>query len=362
MTETPYFDGMVSFAGHAEVLTGPVLISVNEMNVPASLHLIGDQTEAGKETTFVQIRPARPLSLRWKQTFTVKSPDSGKIRGKGTVLDPVAEKFIRKQKKRHMQYLRDLLGSERQMVLAVIQNKGIHGVHERELVRFSSCSRARLLGLIQELESKAQIRILEFSPLFIISQAAVVFLCGRILKFLEQFHEKHPGDKGVERETIRKRFAVHPRILALALKYLEQKDQIKVLDECVSLFSFEMVLLPEEEEILDRMEKMYLKDKLQSLSLEEMKKTFRLSSKQLNKMLSLLIERKRIVFGPDGFILHSRWLEEIIQKIRDSGKKELTIADFKEMTGLTRKFAIPLLELLDQKGITRRRGSSREIL
>ncbi|MDH5743615.1 MAG: SelB C-terminal domain-containing protein, partial [Candidatus Aminicenantes bacterium] len=64
----------------------------------------------------------------------------------------------------------------------------------------------------------------------------------------------------------------------------------------------------------------------------------------------------------DGFILHSHWLDEIIEKIHKSGKKELTVSDFKKMTGLSRKYAIPLLELLDQLGITRRRGPSREVL
>jgi selenocysteine-specific elongation factor len=82
----------------------------------------------------------------------------------------------------------------------------------------------------------------------------------------------------------------------------------------------------------------------------------------MNKMLTLLTERKKIVLGKNGFILHSRWLDEVIQKIRNSGKRELTVTEFKEMTGLTRKYAIPLLELLDQMGITRRRGSSRDIL
>jgi selenocysteine-specific elongation factor len=79
-------------------------------------------------------------------------------------------------------------------------------------------------------------------------------------------------------------------------------------------------------------------------------------------MLSLLIERKKIVLGKDGFILHSRWLDEIIREVRNSGKKELTVSEFKTMTGLTRKYAIPLLELLDQMRVTKRKGSIREIL
>jgi selenocysteine-specific elongation factor len=218
------------------------------------------------------------------------------------------------------------------------------------------------LELSQELETEGWIRILEFSPLFVISQSGLAFLCEKILKFLKQFHEKHPGDKGVQQEKIQSRFDVHSRILSLALKYLAQDGHIKTIDDIVAFSSFNMVLLPDEERILERLEEMCLKDKFASVSLEDLQRSLRLSPKRLNKMLTLLTERKKIVLGRDGFILHSQWLDEVIQKVRNSGKKELTVSDFKEMTGLTRKYAIPLLELLDQKGVTRRRGSSREIL
>jgi selenocysteine-specific elongation factor len=51
-----------------------------------------------------------------------------------------------------------------------------------------------------------------------------------------------------------------------------------------------------------------------------------------------------------------------VTQLRALGKSEISIAEFKNLTGLTRKYAIPLLELLDQRGITRRKGSIREIL
>ena len=79
-------------------------------------------------------------------------------------------------------------------------------------------------------------------------------------------------------------------------------------------------------------------------------------------MLDILIGREKIVRGKEGFYLQSRWLDEIVGKVRSLGKKDLTVADFKAMTGLSRKFAIPLLELLDEMGVTRRKGSSSEIL
>ncbi|NTU51038.1 MAG: hypothetical protein HGA94_01180, partial [Candidatus Aminicenantes bacterium] len=55
-------------------------------------------------------------------------------------------------------------------------------------------------------------------------------------------------------------------------------------------------------------------------------------------------------------------LDELVLKIRGSKKRELTVADFKAMTGLSRKYSIPLLELLDSMGVTRRKGSVRDIL
>jgi selenocysteine-specific elongation factor len=87
-----------------------------------------------------------------------------------------------------------------------------------------------------------------------------------------------------------------------------------------------------------------------------------LTPAKLQKLLDVLVERKRIVQGQDGFYLHSRWLGEIIEKLKLSKKKELSVGDFKRMTGLSRKYAIPLLELLDGMGVTRRKGPVREIL
>jgi selenocysteine-specific elongation factor len=113
---------------------------------------------------------------------------------------------------------------------------------------------------------------------------------------------------------------------------------------------------------LKKLEEMCFKGEFRSASLEELQDRFRLSLSKLNILLSLLIERKKIVQGKDGFFIHSRWLDEIIWMIKESGKRELTVSDFKKMTGLSRKYAIPLLELLDQMGVTRRKGPSRLIL
>jgi selenocysteine-specific elongation factor len=119
---------------------------------------------------------------------------------------------------------------------------------------------------------------------------------------------------------------------------------------------------PEEKKLLAEMEVLLQKGKFRSSSQEELQNLLGVSPDKLKRLMSLLIERKKIVQGKDGFLVDSEWLDAIIARVRNLDKKELRVADFKKMTGLSRKYAIPLLELLDQMKITRRRGSTREIL
>ncbi len=362
MEPTMRFDAAVVLSRPLDQTSLSVLLDVEGKSVPSFLSLYEDRAEATHKTAFVQVSPSQPISLTWKQDFTVKSPDGREVWGKGTVLDPYAEKIVRRLIKRRLKYLQGLLGNEKEMLSALIQYKGIDGVREKEAFRFGCHSKSSLLEQSQELEAEGKIRILEFSPLFVISQSAVTFLCDKILNFLETYHKKHPGEIGARSEKIQNRFDVHPRILTLALKFLGQNGKIKIKGDRVALLSFKLALPPEEEKNLEQLEETLLKDELRSLSLDEIQRSFRFSPEKLDKLLALLTERKKIVLGREGFILHSRWLDEVVLKVRNFGKKELTVSDFKEMTGLTRKYAIPLLELLDQIGITRRRGSVREIL
>jgi len=359
---TPCLDAVVELSIPKKEEPLSVFFCYGGVETLASVHFYEEEKTGEKGPVLAQVHLSQPFPLKWKDTFMLKSPDRKEIWGKGKVLDPFSEKITQRKEKRRLEFLKRLLGDEKEMLFALTQFRGIHGIWEKEIIPFGSLPKRHLLSLSQELEAEGRVRILSFSPLFLISQSSFLFLGEEILGYLRRFHEKHPELSGVQREKIRERFDLYSRILSLTLKYLKQEGCIKELDDRVALADFEMALLPEEEKILDRLEEMCLKGEFQSASLEVLQKSFRLSSKRLHKLLTLLMERKKIVLSKDGFILHSRWLDEIIEKIRKSGKKELTISDFKKITGLSRKYAIPLLELLDQLGITRRRGPTREIL
>jgi selenocysteine-specific elongation factor len=338
-------------------------LSIKSQKIPVSAYRYQeDEGEALPDQCFVRIHTGKPLSLSWKESFEILDRKSGRILLKGRVLLALDEEFKQKAIKRRLELLRDLLGDKKEMILANTRAHGVQGLTEEELADFSALTKDTLFKLSRQLEGEGKIRILSFSPLFLLSQDSFDFLCERILAYLSEFHDKFPEDFGVSPEKIQKRFGLPQRVLALALKNLSRTGQISENKEMVALWDFYPLPSPEEEKLLQAMEAMYLEGELRSVSLADMQKRLNLSKKKLHRMLSFLVERRKIVLGKDGFFLHSRWLDDVIKEIRDSGKEELSVYDFKNMTGLTRKYAIPLLELLDQIGVTRRRGSTREVI
>ncbi|MGD2294606.1 MAG: SelB C-terminal domain-containing protein [Candidatus Aminicenantes bacterium] len=359
--KTSSFDAVVDLSVPEKSKIHDASLVFEKETVSASFSFY-EEEPSSHQRVFVYVAASKPVSVRWGDVFRVQGPGSKVEWGKGRVLNPNARKSPGKGAKNKVAFLRQLLGDEKDLISVLAQKKGVKGLKEKEALNFAPLSKETLLALSLKLESEDQIRILSFSPLFLISQASFEFLCRKILSFLSRYHKTHPDELGVSLKEVEKKFDLPPRILSLALKQLLKEGRIKEVEKRLALIGFELSLTPEEEELLDRMEKMYLEGKLHSVSLEELRSRFRLSSRRLENLLSLLTERRKIVQGKDGFILHSKWLDELVAQIRNSGQKELSVADFKKMTGLSRKYAIPLLELLDQMGVTRRKGPTREIL
>jgi len=75
-----------------------------------------------------------------------------------------------------------------------------------------------------------------------------------------------------------------------------------------------------------------------------------------------LLDQGKLVKLPGEWVVGREAVDEVVARLRGSGRETIDVAGFKELTGLTRKLAIPLLEWLDQHGVTRREGEARRIL
>ena len=253
-------------------------------------------------------------------------------------------------------------GTDREKLAAACRARGVRGVRQRDLADLVYLSEEKIVRLAEELEAEGAVKILSFSPLFLISRESFDYLCEKLVAYLEEFHKRQPALKGVTAEKVKERFGISQVVLLLAVKTLEKAGRVMLQRGRLMLPSHAEELSPQEEGILKRLEELYYRGEFRSVSLDDIRREFRLSEGRLDRLVGILMERKKIFQGPEGLFIHAHWLDEVIAKVRAFGKKEMTVGEFKNMTGLSRKYAIPLLELLDQMGVTRRKGSVREIL
>ena len=83
----------------------------------------------------------------------------------------------------------------------------------------------------------------------------------------------------------------------------------------------------------------------------------------MRRLMTLLLRDKILVkISMDGLYIHQRALETLRDRIRVLRGQTLDVATFKQMTGLSRKYAIPLLEYLDRERVTRKNGDLRLVL
>lgn len=359
---TSQIDVLLKPSAHIEQEVTAVRFQAEDRSTAATLRLFTETPQEGSDLVWAHVLLAAPLDLRWGDRFSLSLSNRKGLLGEGQVLNPDAAADSRTRTEKRISLLKQLMGDWQAALQAVLRDRGIQGLTETEITERFRFSPERIVRWSQEGEAEGMLKILSFSPLLLISMESFEFLGDKIIAFLEHFHKNNPGQIGMPLEKLSGRFTIHPKILQITLGYLIQEDRVREREGYFALPEFAFVLSPEEESLLLEMEELARRGELRVVSWEEMKKRFFLSEAKLDMLITLLIERRKVVLGRDGYLLHSQWLESVIKNIRASGKNELSVTDFKEMTGLSRKYAIPLLELLDQMGVTRRQGQTRIIL
>ncbi len=355
------FEGAVDFDPRAEG-TKPcrVLLDAGGRRGRATVEDLGPDG-GGAGGRFARFEAELEAPPKWGDAFEVLSPGGVRL-GAGIILHPEPPEMKRSQLERRLDLLRRLKGDAESMLLAFAGEKGVHGLRGEEVESRTRLGPSEIEVSARRLEEAGLVRILSFEPFFLVARVSLDYLEARILEFVGRYHERLPGRAGAPLEEVRKRFGVSSPVLRLAASGLVRSGRLRLEDGVARLPGFRIPLTPEDESVLSDLERLAYAGEFYTRGLEETRKKFRLTASRLETLMTVLAERRKIIRGKDGFYLSAQWLDEVVAKVRAHPGPELTVADFKALTGLSRKFSIPLLELLDEMGVTRRVGPSRVVV
>jgi selenocysteine-specific elongation factor len=197
--------------------------------------------------------------------------------------------------------------------------------------------------------------------------AAFDELLKKIGERVEKFHKENPLRPGVLREELRTGLArrLRPEIFRAALEELAMQKKLDLQGELVKKAGSQVSLLPEESKAKDQIEAAFSMAGLTVPSVKEVLANLAIEARRSEKLLQLLLRDKALLRITPELIFHRDALAELRSKLASYKKtkgERISVPVFKDLTGITRKYAIPLLEYLDRERVTRRQGDERVIL
>jgi len=187
---------------------------------------------------------------------------------------------------------------------------------------------------------------------------------NRALNTLRQFHDANPLVAGMSKEELRNRINLGPEVFNSVLGKLAEETKLEIAGELVHLPGRGVVMKDDEAESKKIIERAFASAGLKVPSLKEVLAGLKVDKIRAQKIVTLLLRDKVLIKISEELVFHQSALMDLRHKIAalKNSTPKIDVARFKDMTGVSRKYAIPLLEYLDRERITRRVGDERVIL
>jgi selenocysteine-specific elongation factor len=183
----------------------------------------------------------------------------------------------------------------------------------------------------------------------------------RLVRAVRQFHAQNPLLPGIPKQDLRAReLAAAPPFL-LDVLLAEAKD-LAVEGEIVRSRAHKVTFKKDEEQARAAIERAFEQAGLAVPSVAEVLAKSGVEAARARTLLAMLLREKRLARISEDLVFHSSAIAGLREILAARKSQRFNVAAFKEWTGVSRKYAIPLLEYLDRERITRREGDERLVL
>jgi selenocysteine-specific elongation factor len=185
-----------------------------------------------------------------------------------------------------------------------------------------------------------------------------------VLSAVEHFHKANPLVSGINKEELRDQADTSAEIFAAVIAGLQREKKLDVAGDLVRLPGRGVVMQDVEAESKQQIEGAFASTGLKVPGLREVIAGLKVDKVRAQKIVTLLLKDKTLIKVSDELVFHRTALQELRRQMVSykTRSTRIDVAQFKELTGVSRKYAIPLLEYLDREHVTRRVGDLREIL
>jgi selenocysteine-specific elongation factor len=314
---------------------------------------------------YVQFFLRRPLAVKPGDRLVVRSFSPAFTWGGGLLLhvNPPRHKRFREEVLEGLETLEK--GEPEQVLRLYLQEAGAAGRSRAELEALLPWDPQDLAGRLAALVKEGA--ALNYDPegqRYLLADTARA-LEEQIKARLAAHHRQHPLKPGLSKEELRRHLPpqVEVRLFNFLLALLVSQKEVVLERDLVRLASHRVQLAGDQEDLLKRLEALYLKGELSPPTLKETAAALEMATPQLLQLLAVLVNQSRVVKVKEDLYFHTEAMARLKSALVDFLKKhkEITVLEFKDLTRTSRKFTIPLLEYFDTNRVTVRVGETRRL-
>ncbi len=286
--------------------------------------------------------------------------------GGGAVLDPLARRPMLRDTGRAV-FLKSLEKGNREEILAAMTQRALLGLGIEEIVARTGWAEKEIHEVSEKLSGTGLLKSVSAEPLVLVSGELFEETRKKIAEKVEKFQKENPLLPGISREDLRASLGkrVRTETFRAALEELVSQKKLDAYGELVKKAGSEIALRPEEARAKEQIEAAFASASLTVPSVKEVLAKLSVEARRAEKLLQILLREKSLVRVSPELIFHRQALAQLKEQLgayKNAKGDRISVPTFKELTGVTRKYAIPLLEYLDRERVTRRAGDERVIL
>lgn len=313
------------------------------------------------DRAYIQLRLEKPIAALRGDRFIVRSYSPMVTIGGGEIIFGNARRH-----KRFDGYAVNLLDAafsgDMLSALKMMLDKRGAPIADDELRNLTDLSPEDLKAAMSVLTASKDVIAIKGDKTYYVSEPGMKALENRIITAVNEYHDKNPLENGISKETVKSKYLrrVDPKASGGLLAEMVNRGLIQMRGDIV-LGSGRASEGGEQDKMKKAFEDVFKRQELAPPSVFELSEQFRLTPKEAQTVLAALKKDNKIYQVADGIMLHAEILKGVEEKVRGmlAGGGRVTVSEFKDAIGTSRKYAVPILEYLDRQKITKRDGDYR---
>ncbi len=329
--------------------------------IMARLYFFDREKLAPGETALAQARFTEPFPAVSGDRFVARSFAPLRTVAGGRVINPFGRRVRRRAD--DLETLSQLATAEGEAgVVARLQRAGPPGMTFAELQAATGAASKPLEKMLQTLSGQREATLFDKESRRYAAAGVCETLMEKALAFLEVFHRKDPAAPGATRGAVTQAMRPAPPKLAhILLERLVKEERVALEQDRLRLPGHTATLGADGESVAEAIAEQYREAGTQPPNLKDVLEKHSLSAKEATPALTRLTGEGTLVRVKEDMYFDASAVASLVAAVRRyfETAEDLGPGEFRELTGLSRKYAIPLLEWLDKEKITMRVGDRR---